>query len=645
MPRWSSASSTSIARCPWRSRPTSSSRAPSGHLSRHEPASTSASKRSSVARASPTSRWAATRAARSTSPGSAPRSAARRHLDLPVDDHQPLTHPLLVPELVARHVAPCAVGDPGDAAGGGGDVGHQHVGRRRTEAGGDGVLVLEPQHVARPLLLPVQGDADVDQRAVAAIEHGEILGRHDEVGVGGPPQRVHVAQPAVAVLEVGLQQERDIAGLAPPFDDLGAQRVEPTPAVAAPPGAPLRHQPRPELVVARKRPGAQQRRRRVEVVGGQRQLVVERSDGVTELEPSVPQGVPQLLGQVVEAARLPVVEQQHVDVAARRQLLTAVSADGDEGHSGPATPGDDPPDTVLEQGDEQLVGRIRQRPAELPATEGGVGDDPVASRGCRRDHPCRVRDRYSPYRGEVPTHLSLRRAVRGAVGLGAVGIAAVSSCTDDGTTTPTSPPPTVTTTTAPARPADGVLRIGLLLPESGEGATIGQPLIDAARLAVEQINAAGGVLGRPVELETFDEGNNATTAREAIASLLERDVDAVVGPASSTVALATLDDLLSNGKLTCSPTATSLALDEFPSRELFFRTAPSDSLQAAAIAEHAERTGARTAAVTYLDDAYGRPMAVDTIDALQARGLALLDPEGTGFARRRQPHRRGDDHQ
>ena len=199
-------------------------------------------------------------------------------------------------------VAPRPVGDPGDAAGGGGDVGHQHVGRRRAEPGGDGVLVLEPQHVAGPPLLPVQGDADVDERAVAAVEHGEVVGRHDEVGVGRPPQRVHVAQPAVAVLEVGLEQVGDVAGLAPALDDLGAQGVEPAPAVAPPP----RERPRvtsrgAELVVAGQRPGAEQRRRRVEVVGGQRQLVVERAHGVAELEAGVPQRVPQLLGQLVDA--------------------------------------------------------------------------------------------------------------------------------------------------------------------------------------------------------------------------------------------------------------------------------------------------------------------------------------------------------
>ena len=212
------------------------------------------------------------------------------------------------------------------------------------------------------------------------------------------------------------------------------------------------------------------------------------------------------------------------------------------------------------------------------------------------------------------------------------GLAALAAaCTDDDGTAPTSPPSTVTTTTEPQRVDDGVLRIGVLLPESGEGATIGPPLIDAAEAAVDAINVAGGVLGRPVALEIADEGSNAATARDAIASLVEQDVDAVVGPASSTIALATLDDLLTAGVLTCSPTATALALDDFPNSDLFFRTAPSDSLQAVAIAELAERTGARSAAVVHVDDPYGRGLAEATIEAL---GVPRRDRD-PGAVRRR----------
>ena len=198
------------------------------------------------------------------------------------------------------------------------------------------------------------------------------------------------------------------------------------------------------------------------------------------------------------------------------------------------------------------------------------------------------------------------------------------ACTDDDDSSATSVASTsTTTTTEPVRTDDGALKIGLLLPLSGEGATIGQGMVEAAERAVEEINSAGGVLGRQVEVERADEGADASSASDGIATLVDEGVDAVVGPASSTVALATLGDLLGEGKLACSPTATALALDAYPSSQLFFRTAPSDSLQADAIAKLAEQTGLSTAAVVFLDDAYGRPLGGATVDALEASGITV----------------------
>ena len=78
--------------------------------------------------------------------------------------------------------------------------------------------------------------------------------------------------------------------------------------------------------------------------------------------------------------------------------------------------------------------------------------------------------------------------------------------------------------------------------------------------------------------------------------------------------------------LTCSPTATALALDNYPGSDLFIRTAPSDSQQAAELAQLAEDTGARSVAVTYVDDPYGRGLGAATITALQSRGLTV-EPE------------------
>jgi branched-chain amino acid transport system substrate-binding protein len=214
-----------------------------------------------------------------------------------------------------------------------------------------------------------------------------------------------------------------------------------------------------------------------------------------------------------------------------------------------------------------------------------------------------------------------------AVAATIVVVATVAACDDDSAVSPTTVTfPAVTTTTTPVREEDGVLRIGLLLPQSGDGAALGTPLIDAAERARDEINAAGGVGGADVELIAEDEGTTAASAMDAIGELLDAGVDAVVGPASSNVAVAVLDDLVDARVLTCSPTATALALDDFPDRGLFFRTAPSDSLQAATIAKLAEETGALRVAVAYLDDVYGRPLANATIAALSSRGLTVTDP-------------------
>ncbi len=187
---------------------------------------------------------------------------------------------------------------------------------------------------------------------------------------------------------------------------------------------------------------------------------------------------------------------------------------------------------------------------------------------------------------------------------------------------------TTTTTVAAQIASDGRLVIGALLPLSDT--LLGEPMATAVETAVDRINAAGGVLGRRVILVVADEGSSAATASASIQTLLDRDVDAIIGPASSLVALSTLDDMVSAGKVVCSPTASALALDDFPDDDLFFRTVPSDSLQARAIASTADQTGAQRVTIVYVDDAYGRPFA-DTVEASLANE-AIVVVDRIGFA-------------
>ncbi|MDJ0768684.1 MAG: ABC transporter substrate-binding protein [Ilumatobacter sp.] len=186
----------------------------------------------------------------------------------------------------------------------------------------------------------------------------------------------------------------------------------------------------------------------------------------------------------------------------------------------------------------------------------------------------------------------------------------------------------VTTTTLPERTGDGVLSIGVFLPRTGPGASLGEPMIEAIEDAVQLINDAGGALGNDVELTTIDEESDTGPDE-----LLAAGVDAVIGPASSLVALSRLDALvrLDTGVVTCSPSATALSLDDYPDNSYFFRTVPSDSLQMAAIASRIEQTGVDTVAIAYLDDPYGRGLEAALVSELQARDAVSI-VEQVGFS-------------
>lgn len=206
------------------------------------------------------------------------------------------------------------------------------------------------------------------------------------------------------------------------------------------------------------------------------------------------------------------------------------------------------------------------------------------------------------------------------------GTFAVAACSGGGEASPDSTAAATTSTTTAPRSGDGQLRIGVLLPTSD--AVVGEPLIDATREAVQNINLAGGVLGNRVVMVLEDEGSTSATATESIQRLIADDVDAIVGPSSSLIALGTLDDIVSAEIVTCSPTASALALDDFPDRELFFRTIPSDSMQAEAIARIVDQTGVTSVAVVHIDDAYGRPFAQAVTDALGARRIPVVETLG-----------------
>ena len=180
-------------------------------------------------------------------------------------------------------------------------------------------------------------------------------------------------------------------------------------------------------------------------------------------------------------------------------------------------------------------------------------------------------------------------------------------------------PATIASTTTIAtipRADDGVLRIGALIPSADTA--VGVPLTASVKAAVRAVNASGGVLGNDVELQIADEGTGTASATQAIATLVDDGVDAIVGPTSSNTAIGALDAAVTAGVVVCSATATAISLDDFPDDNLFFRSVAPDSLQAVAIAEEAQATGAGNITIVHVDDAYGRPYADAVVNALES---------------------------
>ena len=171
--------------------------------------------------------------------------------------------------------------------------------------------------------------------------------------------------------------------------------------------------------------------------------------------------------------------------------------------------------------------------------------------------------------------------------------------------------PLLTTLLGPsARAQDeaGPLRIAVLFPFTGDLSDFGQPFLQAAELAVNEINAAGGVNGQPIELVQGDSATSPQQAVEEARRLIELEgVSAIVGPAGSGETLPVAESVTGPaGVLEITMSATSPALTIANDNDFLFRTTISDAAQGIVMADLAREQGYDSACVLYVNNAYGQ---------------------------------------
>src|SRR5262249_9161869 len=130
------------------------------------------------------------------------------------------------------------------------------------------------------------------------------------------------------------------------------------------------------------------------------------------------------------------------------------------------------------------------------------------------------------------------------------------------------------------------ITIGGLLSQTGTLSTIGQEQIRAAQMAVDEINAGGGVLGTPPVLFNRDDGSDKTrTPMVAMDLITNQKPPVIVGSIGSGNTVAASDVTIPAGVILFSGSSTSPAITTLADNDTVFRTCPSDALQGQLLAK------------------------------------------------------------
>lgn len=163
------------------------------------------------------------------------------------------------------------------------------------------------------------------------------------------------------------------------------------------------------------------------------------------------------------------------------------------------------------------------------------------------------------------------------------------------------------------------IRIGVIVSLSGGLESVGPHLEDSATLAVREINAAGGLLGgRRVEVIVKDDRTDPARAAVVAQELVDEGAVAVVGSLASSASLE-VQSILATAQIpqvSCCSTSEELTNIQPETDRYFFRTVPSDLLQAVVLSQYAEEDLAcERLAILHLNDSYGNPFG----DGIESR--------------------------
>ncbi|MEV0455252.1 branched-chain amino acid ABC transporter substrate-binding protein [Catellatospora methionotrophica] len=167
-----------------------------------------------------------------------------------------------------------------------------------------------------------------------------------------------------------------------------------------------------------------------------------------------------------------------------------------------------------------------------------------------------------------------------------------------------------------------VVRFGALVPLTGDNAPTGQRLLEAFQIAVKDVNDAGGVLGRKVELVVGDDACDPGTAVVKANEMAGRDITVSVGGGCSVAAVPTLKVFRTAGIPMIIPAANSTDLLA-PGYDSVFLLAGTTTLEADRAVDAMEKLGRQRLLVIDDGTSFPQTVAAAAVASVQKRGGPL----------------------
>jgi len=165
------------------------------------------------------------------------------------------------------------------------------------------------------------------------------------------------------------------------------------------------------------------------------------------------------------------------------------------------------------------------------------------------------------------------------------------------------------------------IKIGVVLELSGALAPMGEKMLDGARMAVEEINAAGGVLGKQIELVEEDGATDPDQGFDRVKKMVEIDgVQVIVGPMITPTSELSIPYAKEHKIPLITMSATGVPLSEVEGTEWYFRTCLRDDAQGLAIGDIIMDKGYTKLATIVMDNTYGIGLAADAVRGLETAG-------------------------